>query len=232
MELILSYSKCPKCDTIISYIDMISGNTIDGEIWSDGMIESSMFYNVLKYNKCSNCNSFYWLSDNLIKEPENFENINRIEESFDFENLYKPMIDNAIEALQSGVANSEEKEIFIRIKLWQSINNLIRHSKNRSFGRKLYCIFFKSKEEKINYKLYVSYIETKNQNLQKLAFLLQNSKVTEDYLIICEIYRELGCFEDAKLWLKKIENKSSFSKKRLSALRKKILFKNKMVYSY
>ncbi|HPN39825.1 MAG TPA: tetratricopeptide repeat protein [Melioribacteraceae bacterium] len=55
--------KCPYCNKLYDYIELISGNTFGAVSYSDGFIMAPMLPNIIRITKCINCNSFFWLND-------------------------------------------------------------------------------------------------------------------------------------------------------------------------
>ena len=102
---------------------------------------------------------------------------------------------------------STENEIYIRIKLWQHINDLIR--KTGTIFKEFISIrflsnikiFFRSiKEKKKSNRLYRKYAKIRTENMEILSKLLQktNKMDGDDTVLLIELHRELGNFQKAK----------------------------------
>ena len=95
-----------------------------------------------------------------------------------------------LELLKYEITNLNN-EIFIRIKIWQHINDLRRNIK-----------IWKLKQISNNIKnrnLYFKYKNFHAENMKKLSELIEKSKDSIDkFPLLVELYRELGDFKKAK----------------------------------
>ncbi len=230
MVLNTSFAKCPKCEVKYSYTDMMSGNTIGAENWSDGFFIAPMLMNESNFAKCPSCSTFFWLHDNSIEEPLVSTEVKQLENSsFLSDNITD--IDFIKEAFRFGLANNPEKEIFLRIKLWQAYNHIIREYLSQGLFKKFKQRFFKTPDFENYIKRYSSYSSKRLSNLIRLANLLKldNSRNSE-YLLFAELYRETGDFSKAMIFCYKAETTSKVDPGRIKLLKQHIQEKDKMVY--
>jgi hypothetical protein len=146
MILSTAYAKCPECKTNYCYTDMVSGNTTGAEFWSDGFYYGPMLLDVARVAKCPMCNAFFWIPDNTIKDPADNQELAELENPFRFIDQPGREIKFVKESLKSGVINSVEKEIYIRVKLWHAINHLMRKYISQDLFAKITQKIFKPAE--------------------------------------------------------------------------------------
>jgi len=147
-----------------------------------------------------------------------------------WENFPEFIIPDYISILENGIDLNIEREIYIRTKLWQHCNDLLRFSKFPIFKhirhsngiknlfnfRPLKYHFF---EKKRNKKLYKEYQTLFVQNLNQLLELYKQNTENEDSMFSeIEIHRELGNFQEAKSIIHSLDNHSKNNNK--SFLRK------------
>jgi hypothetical protein len=231
MILSTAYTKCPECKTNYYYTDMVSGNTIGAEFWSDGFYFGPMLHDAARVSKCPSCQAFFWIPDQIINEPtENLE-LTELENPFRFINQPGKEIKFVKEVLKSGIINTVEKEIYIRVKFWQAINHLMRKYVNQDLFTKITQKFFKSDEYESAKKQYSSIGITKVNNLIRLGNLIKSLKSDDmDYVQFAEIYRESGDFNKAMIFCYKAESNAQADANRINLMKQHIQNKNKMVY--
>jgi hypothetical protein len=226
-----AYTKCPKCEAKYSYTEIISENTTEAEIWSDGFCTVPMRKDIVKFAKCQACNTFFWLQENSIKEQIDLPGIKSLENSWSLDNIGKKEIDFIKDAFRSGLANTSEKEIFLRIKLWHTINHIIRKHSSQGFFKKIKQKFFETPDFKDSLKHYNAIFSLKLNNLIRLVNLMKLDKnENTNYLLFAEIYRELGDFSKAMIFCYKAETSSQVDSNRIMLLKQNIANKSKTVY--
>jgi len=190
-----------------------------GEIicWSDGKIDSYSLPDRNNVIQCTNCSGFFWRKDNSITRFENKERFDEIDKQyseakslqslhedlfFTSDNYKEIIINDYFKLLDSGFANTKDKEIDLRTKIWWLINDFIRHKyriskplqKMKFFFKRPNYILKERKRAKQQELAYGSHFEKKTNNLEKLAILF-NSK--DDTNTLIEIHRELGNYYKA-----------------------------------
>ena len=79
--------ECPYCSHIIYEVYPISGNTINGKMWSDGKKYYPMWIKPLSVVKCIGCERYYFTAD-AKKIPSKYRNyIEYLEAEWDLENF-------------------------------------------------------------------------------------------------------------------------------------------------
>ncbi len=243
MQIDVIYSECPHCKTLYSNLEFVSYTLRNAQSWSDGKIIDSEWseYSQFPFTKCSNCGNFFWFSD--CRKVRQYELLNAeysekaeikefmqshqelMNDTEQIRSNYYPFLVNADDFVVNLIADFQEiikktqlnakRELFVRIKLWQQINDLIRdrkcliiqHVKSvdsiQSFFN--FSIFRKIKTERKNRrKLYFSYKVLKKENLLVLKELIEPIDI-EDKLLLIEVYRALGDFSKSKTLLGKLD---------------------------
>jgi hypothetical protein len=115
--------------------------------------------------------------------------------------------------LKEGFANTMEQEIYIRIEIWRSLNNIRRHKNKSDFIYLLkgkFQVFLKRnkirKQKKMDQKNARSLFES---NLKRLIDIYIPEHDGE-LLLLAEMHRELGAFSKAIELLGKINNDKDF----------------------
>jgi hypothetical protein len=183
---------------------------------------------------CSKCNKPFWRDDaaeedgnisdpdpDLPQAKDVFDIIPPFESdrNFKFAQYYSGL-------LERGFADTIDREIYLRIELWQTLNNKYRNIRKSStvdlLKRKIIDFFGKviSGKKEIHKN-----DETKdlfNSNLKKLITIYKPENDNEQ-LLLAEMYRELGEFDRALYILNKIRQPESkeFYDKILKAVKRK-----------
>lgn len=176
-------------------------------------------YSFMPFSKCDNCHNFFWfdecrqLEDYKIREclnnendtdheivtaflqenKEKYQNLANMDLNYPPPNYWVDMpisfITDFLEILKTE-SLKPDNEIYIRIKLWQHINDFKRNNKIRKI--KQIVKFVKNK------KLYSKYRTTHIKNMEKLSEMIKKSSEKFDSLpLLIELYRQLGNFTSA-----------------------------------
>jgi len=182
---------CPRCKNKMYTIGVMSYTLRNSEVFSDGKVISNpprpSEQNILI---CSKCYKAFWKNDALFDNEKPEELADELPEANSITDLFpgfKP--DHKIklanyynELLDTGFANTEEREVFLRLELWRTLNDIVRYQKE-SMPEEIKGLF--------------------NSNLiQLIEVYTPNSE--EEQLLLVEMYRELGEFEKASALLKNI----------------------------
>lgn len=188
---------CPKCNALLRRGSLQSGNTLLAKYWTDGKREAPMLPEFPSVTTCKSCKNFFWIEDaktigaiyrNEPDYPDDWRNAPYIEEL---------TIDEYSEAANSGIGNTTDREIHLRLRLWWLINDIGRGKKITRLTNKLKAF--------------------KKENLGKLGVLL-DERITEQKIMKAEIYRELGHFNAALKLLKTIPDDSKHIVQQLETL--------------
>lgn len=182
--------ECPNCQGLYRQLTITSGNTINARCWSDGYFKAPMLPRFPAITRCKNCGCYFWVSDSKVidqlfspswdikypgaakKRPVN-----------DYaDKLYVPALslNELAEAIEKGMGNTNEREIYLRIQYWHNANHLRRNTAPT---------FLLDKDN-----------QTLVQNLHRLLELLDDNNANQR-LYKAEIFRELGRFDESETML-------------------------------
>lgn len=225
--------QCPNCDKLMSQWSILSGNTFGATLYSDGKMIAPMLSELPRISKCKKCGFFTWLnklepigSYNIgeethksakgtegktilpqvkrylemlkpglshdlgretsepakeISEPAEETNVNwGSAEEVEF-----PDIKDYFKAIDQGLAENKDEELYIRQHIWWSFNDRVRNGEE---------IFNDEKDKSLWYA-----------NIQRLKALFDKSDDNQ-IIMIAEIHRNLGDFENCMRLIRGIEN--------------------------
>ena len=167
--------KCSECSNLIEQPTIMSGNSFGARFWTDGKMNAPMLPDEPRLVKCPHCDALIW-----IEEMEEVEEVMPWEQT-EFSIRAKPFIVPKFRAyisLLKTADHTRENEKYVRIRAWWAGND-----KRRSASANRKDI---SKGEQ--------------QNLESLVELL-NAADEQECLMMAEIYRELGKFEESECCL-------------------------------
>ncbi len=170
---------CPHCGFLARQHTLISGNTFNAILWSDGKREAPMLPEFPAVAKCRGCEHFYWVDEAQVKgEIERFgDESKRVPEEWESAELIEHLtIDEYIEALDSGVGTDVKKQRYLRLHFWWAVNDIVRRDSTAQIPTK--------------------YVHKLHENLGKLSALL-NEGEPSGKVIKAEIARETEDFAQA-----------------------------------
>ncbi len=176
--------ECPNCGNILTRGSLASGNTFRAKVFSDGKRIAPMLPEFADLTKCKKCNNIFWLSK--LKEIGKFEcgdHKNPKWETADNADFLE--IDDYFRALETGAAETQNEEFFIRQELWWAFNDRTRA------GKKM----FNDEDEEMRWK----------ENLKNLLNLLDQSDIYQK-IMVAEISRNLGDFKSCISIIEGIDN--------------------------
>lgn len=188
--------RCPQCDKLLNDIRFDSFTVLDSEQYSDGvMLSSPPMPEDTGLRICHYCDSVFWAEDYTIETNEpskNAENAHKPSDLF----IKKTAVDklnNALfhlDLLEKKIAETIEKEIAIRLYIWQKLNDIKR-----------FDLKFKDKTlEPLFLSVYANNID-KLKQIYKPQYEMQS-------LLYAEMYRESGEYEKAINIITDINDKS------------------------
>jgi len=135
------------------------------------------------------------------------------------------------ELLEENFATTRDREVYLRNKIWQLLNNKIRNRPN-SFFYNLKNFTYKyavrnigrKKKNKLEFEKHLDFF---NENLKRLISIFEATG-DEQKLLLAEMYRELGDFENAKNTIDEITELKNDSC--LKQIHNKIINKNHYVF--
>jgi len=182
--------KCPNCEHLTQQGTIRSGNTIGATFYSDGKYDAPMMSDILQFNKCRKCETFYWFegSHELIRYELSIE-------GHPLQHVESPQlirIEDFHKALERSIYRTYGEIIYIRQRLMWAYNDQISFNK-------------KPQREKIkDYRHY-----------DNLKILMENLFMEKPYhiMLASEIHRNLGEFEKSISLLRALENENYNDKK-------------------
>lgn len=186
--------ECPDCSAQIKNKSLISGNTFNATVYSDGFLEAPMLPQYPDLTRCEECGHYLWLSRlKEITEISIFELDLPEWNTVPWARLLT--LDEYKQVLELGIIENVSDEKFVRMRIWWCYNDRIRYQD------KLVQI----DKDIIEGKLFKDIPEKEYwaENLGKLMPLL-DSKRPEEQVLIAEIYRNQGRFDIANHLLKEI----------------------------
>ena len=226
---------CPHCNFQMSVFQLMSYTSFNSEYFSDGKSDDmSIMFAGKPIKICYNCSKEFWEDNAKIMEPDDldvFDNMPQVLDVYDLpllknEEMGRNLINYYWKLLDKGFADTKEHEIYLRILLWQTINDKYRYPLRLwqflASGR--IRIAFNIIRSKFGSR--IKYRSIFNDNLRKLINI---SEVIDDdsRLFIAEMYRELGQHGKCAKFLKEINltNSAFYKIKRANLLRKKQVLK-------
>ena len=165
--------KAPGCQSPVKVSTLASGNTFGAVFWTDGKCEAPMLPDESRLRKHPTEGILFWAD-----ECEEIGTIpfdcgrNQAERWKDVPYDEEPSEQDLFSALETGIADTDEKIRYLRIRLWWAGNDPIRESGAGTLT------------------------ESHLDNLSRLAMLLVEND-PEQRLMKAEVFRELGHFEIA-----------------------------------
>jgi hypothetical protein len=169
--------KCSECAHLIEEFTIMSGNTFGATFWTDGKRDAPMLPDQLWFIKCPHCQALLWVDEQeKVGEVDPFSDDETFKEA---QSYSEPALhDYFFELHKNGL--DKKKERYLRIRAWWSGNDKRRDTKT---------VKQNLSDEEI-------------ENIQALYFMLDSSD-ENDRIMMAEIMREMGQFENAEMILEK-----------------------------
>ena len=188
--------ECPKCGQFIAKESMMSGNTFEATIYSDGKTEAPMLLDTPEITRCRACGKIFWLGKSKLIGSYDWKSKTKSGLWFSDRARFLTLTEYFM-ALNSGLAENPDEELYIRRRIWWAYNDRIRRDRE---GR-----LFLDDEDKENWKM----------NCDELLRLL-DPEIINHRIMAAEIHRNLGDFEECKKLLQPIQSEIyDFLKSRL-----------------
>ncbi len=165
--------KAPGCNTPVKISTLASGNTFGAVYWTDGKREAPMLPDQSWLRKHPQEGVLFWAGEWEVVDTIPFDGSEDVGVGRGIPYAEDPSEGDYFTALQSGIADSDEKLRYVRIRLWWAGNDAIREQSLAT--------------------LTPSHID----NLARLA-LLWSETDPQQRLMKAEGFRELGFFDDAQ----------------------------------
>jgi hypothetical protein len=200
--------------------------------YSDGFCEDGIS-KVKDISICVKCSGTFWREDAKLSKELDYEKMEELENGMDIMDLPWKFDDDRQEKqilfykelLDRDFADTEQKETYLRTRLWWSINDLVRHLSELYDAKNLRQLRSILKHRRESLKLYKKYEELTKKNLDRLIFLYIKAGEV-DLLYLADMYREKGDFEKAWEISLKVEKKGTI----YNQMKHKIRRKNSRVF--
>ena len=157
--------ECPHCKAHVVQEETVSGNTIGATYWTDGKREAKMLQDHPLLARCPVCAELFWIDEAL-----------EVDTGFDAakgkQQVLAPSEKEMLEFL-SGSALTQDKELYLRVRVWRSANDAWRRNPNAT------PVFSKDQV----------------QNLKALSAMLDETEPNQR-ILKAEIAREQGEFHE------------------------------------
>ncbi len=187
----------------MGHYELMSYHVHRSTLFSDGKVEhDASFLEDKSMLVCPHCREVFWRDDAIEKEIHYEEDQEELPFSMSVldleltrrENYPEGLIGFYKELLSRGFANNEQRELYLRILLWRTINDLIRFQKPlwktidwEVLQRPLF--FIKSRWQ--SNQRFSQHADLFHKNLSRLVTLFQPVE-QNDLLLKAEMYREMG----------------------------------------
>jgi len=169
--------KCSECSGLIEENTIMSGNTCGAKLWTDGKMDAPMLPDSPWLVKCPYCQALIWIYE--LEVVGNIAAFSDKEAYKDIRSYCLPELQDYFDELKK-TSIDKEKEEYIRLHIWWKGNDKRRYNDNT--------------KEKLS--------EEEIRNLQALEKILDPYD-DDSRILIAEIKRELGQFEEAEKLLNK-----------------------------
>lgn len=198
--------QCLKCSEHISFNSYFSMNTFGATMWTDGKIEGPMIQCVPKLIKCPHCQEALWLDEQPILDSIPFgDKISYVNiksyKTPDLKDYYSKLFNANI---------SPKKELYLRIRILHRENDKRRYEGTEKDSSENIII----PNPKNNIGKCTTKEKLSRKEVENMIGLLEILNISNDaeLIIMAEIKRNLGMFEDAKVLLDK-DFESVYAKK-------------------
>lgn len=224
---------CPLCGIKMQDYEMMSVTIHNSTLYSDGkQITEPWMNNENAIALCPYCKEVFWREDTSVQRDAGWED--NLPTAGDVYDLPFMLQDDAEEQkihfyrklLKSGFANTNDRKIYLRIRIWWGINDFVRYRKplvkelsNIGSLRRIPAFF---EYRKKSTELFNKYQIIFKENLEKLITIFKPEHDGEQ-LMVAEMYRELGELKKAQVALLEFKDakNSSFKKLKTAIFRQK-----------
>jgi hypothetical protein len=175
---------CPNCGNLIKKASIISGNTFNSRLYSDGKRISPMLPEFPDLTKCAKCDSILWLRKLKAVGKQKLGDKNNLQWQNADEARFLTVNDCFV-ALNNGLVENDSDALFVRRNIWWAYNDRERNGEN----------LFENGNDEIRWR----------ENCTELIKLLDQSDLNQR-IMIAEIKRNLGDFEGCLEIVKRIED--------------------------
>lgn len=205
--------ECPTCSQKYRYVRRDYNTASVGKLWSDGYRETDLLPGIPLMTCCDECLDIFRISpsDELLTSGiQGFESDYRATGMVNDDEI--PVVrrltaEEYAEVLAKRKYKNQEEERYLRMHLWWSINHYVRDG------------------DKIDISQYLKTIL--EENLETLIYKTPPDN-PENLLILAELHREMGQFNEALQYLDKVNDENY--ENIVSKMRGKIIIRDKRVF--
>ena len=194
---------CPLCQKPMGHYELTSYFVGKSTVFSDGKVEhDGSFFEDKTLIVCPHCAELFWRDDakeQEIQYSDEDEDLPFSNSVYDLEFARKENFQEGIilfyhQLLEKGFANNPTRQVYLRIQLWRSINNLIRYQKPLFKSIDFFVIKSPFRFIKNRFSTQITYNSFRKLQLSNLKQLIklfdpmdENEKVMK-----ADMYREIG----------------------------------------
>jgi len=223
---------CPHCSTLMNDYELMSYTVHSSTSWSDGKCDNGVPDNN-QIKICAVCHLPFWKANATLPDNPDWDteglggpiNIHDLPWRFD-DNRQEMQIKFYNDLIDDGFADEDDKEIYLRTKLWWSINDIIRNLSKWTSARNLRQLSEIKKHRSKSLKLFGKYKPLLEKNLDRLIFnYIKKGDI--DLISLTEMYREKSNFTKAQEILLQFEGEKG---KVYGKMKRKIRQKSSKVF--
>jgi len=199
--------------------EMMSYTIHSSSIYSDGMtVTEPWMNNDTAIAICPGCGKAFWREDARIETEEiSIDNLPLAGDVFDLpfalsETFKEELIQFYIDLLKDGFANTTDRKIYLRLRIWWGINDFVRY---REAIWKLFPQFTSLRRAKVllanrrnSRSVFAKFKTLFRENLEKMIAIFKPEHEGEQ-IMLAEMYRELGEMDKAREALEGVEIKNA-----------------------
>lgn len=208
---------CPHCKCKMYKFELTSYTVHSSVVYSDGKTECSP--PILEDERiliCTNCAREFWRDDAEYNDvgEDLYDNYPQAMDIYDLQIALESDFPSRFvtfysDLLKGGFADTNEREMHLRIKLWHLLNDKNRYSTN--LLNLLFTVRFRRIWFLLKSRLHSKLVIKKRKvlfkdNLNHLIKIFEPEHDCEQ-LLLAEMYRECGDFKNAELQIDKIDQK-------------------------
>jgi len=192
---------CPHCKNRLSDFELMSYTVYNTTRYPDGKVDMNPWQNNDKsIALCPVCNKVFWRADAMVGTEElPDETLPPAGDLFDLpfamqNDSKKQLINFYNNLLQTGFANTIDKKIYLRLRIWWKINDFKRYQQPlfiellKAKTIKRAKIIWRNRKE--SNKQFANFKPLFEENLKKLISIYQPEN-KDDYEYMAEMYRQM-----------------------------------------
>lgn len=217
---------CPHCRIKMQDYELMSYTIHHSTLYSDGKQITEPWINKDKaIALCPDCKEVFWRDDAPIqRDADRDDNLPSAGDVFDLpfalrDDAKEQFIQFYQKLLKSGFANTDDRKIYLRFRIWWGINDFKRYRKplieelSELGSLRRISAFLEYRRKSAD--LFNKHQSLFKENLEKLISIYKPEHEGEQ-LMLAEMYRELGQMDNAKAILQELKEMKNSSFKKIS----------------